>query len=326
MQIDPVVFKIEQELRKKLPAQGRFLLAVSGGADSLALADACAALRSDDRRQFFVCHVEHGIRGAESLRDKEIVEAFCQSLQLPFYYRSVAAAEYAEAERLSLEEAARILRYAALRDVLRELNGDYLVTAHHRDDQAETVLFRMLRGSGMDGLSGMRVAEGDLLRPFLELPKSAPEEYCRLKKLPVCCDSTNADPTYTRNRIRGELLPYLEKNFNVNIKDALVRTAAILQEDGACLAEMAERGFAEAAQLADEEIILDVKRMAVLHPALQKRILRSAYFKMGGKELSYERTEALFKMLAAGRGGKVLQLPGGIRAGYADKKLRFIKI
>lgn len=325
MQIEPVVFKVVHELKKRLPERGRFLLAVSGGADSLALADACAELRRDGAREFFVCHVEHGIRGEESLRDSDAVRAFCALRELPFRCCHVAAEEYAKERKLSLEEAARILRYGKLREVMREVGADYIVTAHHKDDQAETVLLRLLRGTGTDGLGGMQFIRGSLARPFLNLPKNILEQYCSARNLPVCYDSTNTDLAYTRNHIRQKLLPYLEKHFNTEIREALVRMAAVFQEDSECLLALAEKRFEEFAVAEEGKIIIDREQLLTLHRALQKRVLRLAYFTIGGKELSYERTEAMLRLSIGGTGGKVIQLPGKINISRINKKIIFAK-
>lgn len=156
-------------------------------------------------------HVEHGIRGQEALDDAEFVKNFCAERGLAFVCRHVNAPDYALQNGLSLEDAARRLRYKALFSYAAEEKCDYIVTAHQADDQAETVLMQLMRGSGTSGLGGMQTASGKLLRPFLFVRRTEIEAYCRERGLRFCNDSTNDDVRYTRNRIRKELLPYLEK-------------------------------------------------------------------------------------------------------------------
>lgn len=324
MQIEPVVFKIWRRLAGCLDG-GRHVLAVSGGADSLALADAAAELMQQGRCSLLVCHVEHGIRGQESLDDAALTENFCRARKLPFVCVRADVPQAAAAEGLSLEDAARKLRYKALYETASGFGADYVVTAHHRDDQAETVLLKLLRGAGPDGLSAMRTREGRLLRPLLGFTRGELEEYCRLRGIEFCLDSTNDDLSYTRNRIRRLLLPFLEKNFNPSVRETLVRTAALLRRDSDCLEQLAEEEYRGCAQAIPEGLAFEAGRLRRLPAALRTRIIRKAYFSLGGQELSHERTEAVEDMLIRGSGNKTVQLPGNIDAVYGRRCLKFIK-
>jgi tRNA(Ile)-lysidine synthase len=208
------------------------------------------------------------------------------------------------------------LRYAALEEKAQELNADFILTAHHSDDQAETVLLKLLRGAGTEGLSGMLVSSGKILRPLLHLTREHLENYCALQNINYCYDSSNDDLHYTRNKIRRELLPYLEKNFNPAIKKAVVQSAGILQEDDACLNQMAQEKFQAIARCTDEGVVLNVRKWQEVPAALRKRILRQAYFLAGGKELGYRHTEALDVLCLRKTSGKYLQLPQKMQAFY----------
>ena len=144
----------------------------------------------------------------------QAVQRACKDWGLPCFTEHVQAASYAAQNRLSTEDAARRLRYAALRRIAEQQGAAAIVTAHHEGDQAETLLLRLLRGAGLQGLAGMRAQQDDIIRPLLTLPKSLLEEYCSAEGIAVCYDSTNADTAYTRNRVRLELVPYLERSFN----------------------------------------------------------------------------------------------------------------
>ncbi len=324
-QVPQAVFRLQREIKKQLQSNGHYLLAVSGGTDSLALAHACSVLAAAGWGRYSVCHVEHGLRGEEALRDQQLVQNFCRQYNLPFYAEHVQAADMARKQHLSTEDAARRLRYAVLRRYRAQLGADAIVTAHHLDDQAETVLLKLLRGAGIDGLSGMRVRSGDLIRPLLSLPKSLLEEYCTLCGIACAYDSTNADTVYTRNRVRLKLLPYLERNFNGAVVPALVRTASLLAQDADCLEQLAAQSYKQLARERAGSVTLDAAAFLQLAPALQGRVLRQAYFALGGTELSYERTQALVAMCARRTGGKCVQLPQGITACLNNKLLIFTK-
>lgn len=327
MDIHPVVFKVRRLLHSLLKADGVYVLAVSGGADSLVLADGCAWLQQQGWGRYTVCHVEHGLRGGESLADMELVREFCRLRQLDCVCRSVDVRSLSQKEHLSLEDAARRLRYEALRRTAAQRGAGYIVTAHHRDDQAETVLLRLLRGSGTEGLSGMAPQKEDVLRPFLSLDRELLERYCQVRQIEYCHDSTNDDTAYTRNRVRLELLPYLRQRFNREITPALARTAALLREDAECLERLAAQVYGElAAAQKDGSIAVDATELAALPVALQTRVLRRAYFALGGRELTYERSRALLELCRRRCGGKVLQLPEGIRAHYLHRRIILFKV
>lgn len=325
MEKERVVFRVQKELSKYLHSGAHYLLAVSGGADSMALADAAASLLPEGVA-VSVCHVEHGLRGEEALRDLELVRSFCVERGLSFYAEHVDVRMYAASAGVSTEAAARALRYASLRRVLETAGADAIVTAHHRDDQAETVLLRLLRGAGPEGLAAMSGRNGDVLRPLLGISRAELEEYCVVREIACCHDSTNDDTCYTRNRVRLELLPYLRRKFNPQISSALVRTAELLREDEDFLDDLAEALFKEcllAHGAGSAE--LDARRLLSSPRALGKRVLRKAYFLLGGQELAYERTQALLELCGRRTGGKLIQLPGGICARYAKNRLCFEK-
>ena len=324
-QIVPAVYKLRKTIKNLLQPEAHYLLAVSGGADSLALAHACAALAAQGWGSYSVCHVEHGLRGEEALRDMQAVQRACKAWGLPCFTEHVQAAAYAAQYHLSTEDAARRLRYAALRRVAAQQGAAAIVTAHHEGDQAETLLLRLLRGAGLQGLAGMRAQQGDIIRPLLALPKSLLEDYCSAEGIAVCYDSTNADTAYTRNRVRLELVPYLERSFNPALVPSLARTAALLAQDAECLEQLAGEVYAKLARRQADGITLPVTQLTALHSAVRLRLLRRAYFELGGEELSYERSQAMDSLLLRRSGGKLIQLPQGINVVYKNKQLIFTK-
>lgn len=326
MKISRIVHKLTKEVRNNLIENKHYLIAVSGGADSLALADICSELSMLGYATFTVCHVEHGIRGQEALDDMAYVEDFCREKKLPFVGIHVDALSFAEANKLSVEDAARKLRYKALCTIMQEVRAYKILTAHQADDQAETVLWRLLRGAGLEGLSGMNLVNGVVLRPLLNVSRQEINAYLKEKALNYREDSTNTDLNYTRNKIRQELLPYLANNYNGRIKEVLARTAKVLTEDAVCLEELAQ---AEYSQLVLEEdnsrLVLDVKKISISRPAICKRVLRYACFRFGVSDLDFERTQAIYELILKNTGNKVIELPQGIIVTFKNHKLIFSK-
>lgn len=325
MKIPPQVFKVHKILQGFLEPQSHYLVALSGGADSLALAHSCMCLAKAGWGTFTYCHVNHGLRGAEAEADEAFVKSFCQDRGLQLVVEQVQVLDLAKREGLSLEEAARGLRYEALYKQADLVKAKAVLTGHHSDDQAETVLFKLLRGAGLQGLGAMAPVQDKLLRPFLGLSRRDLEDYCQALSLQFCVDTTNQDTYYTRNRIRLELLPALEKAYNPEIKQALCRTAAQLREAQECLDLWVNKAYSDLVKEEQDSFIIAAKGLRTLPAAISKGLLRRAYFRLGGKELSFERTEALMSFCSQGRGGSILQLPGKITALYRKQQLKLQK-
>ena len=223
------------------------LAACSGGPDSLALLHLLLSLRERWQLQLAAAHFEHGIRGAASLADAAFVRDFCQARGVPFYLGQADVPGYASAQQLSLETAARTLRYRFLRSTAAKLGeGTRIATAHQADDQAETVLMRILRGTGVDGLAGIAPRAGELIRPLLCATRAEIEAYCRQQGLEPRHDATNDVPDCTRNRLRLELLPQLAAEYNPDISAALCRLAAIASEESSFIASASAAAWEQA--------------------------------------------------------------------------------
>lgn len=326
MQTKREVFRLQKLLKSQLAQDEHYLLAVSGGADSLALAHCCAQLAAAGWGMYSVCHVEHGLRGAEALQDMQLVERFCEEQKLPCFVEHVDVRNLVQEEQLSTEDAARRLRYAALRRIAVKIDAAAIVTAHHEGDQAETVLLRLLRGAGLDGLSAMRPRQGDILRPLLTLPRAFLEQYCRANNLAYCHDSTNDDTAYTRNSIRKELLPLLRERYNAEIIQTLARTATLLADDADLLTSLTDSAYSRLAKRETDVLTIALKPLLEEPRSIRLRVLRRAYFELGGAELSLERSRALAEACERGSGGKLIQLPGRITAVIKNKQIIFTKL
>lgn len=192
----------------------RLVLGVSGGPDSMAMLDMFLKIRERWHLGLFVVHVNHGFRGDLACRDAESVEAYCNDKGIEFYRFDYDVMDLSKKWGMSFEEAGRKVRYQAFEDVRKQVEGHRIAVAQNKNDQAETILMRLMRGTGLDGLKGIPVKRGPyIIRPVLFMNRAEIEAYCEDQCLPVCHDHTNDETIYTRNKIRHELIPYIEKKF-----------------------------------------------------------------------------------------------------------------
>ena len=192
-------------------SQGDFIaVGVSGGADSVCLLLLLCELKQEYGLELHAVHINHGIR-REAFKDQEFVENLCRRLKVPWITFSEDVQGMAEKESMSLEEAGRIIRYRCFQKVLDMHGGGKIAVAHHQNDQAETILYRMSRGTGIQGLKGMEAVRGDVIRPLLCLKKTEILKYLKEKGQSWMEDASNEDNTFARNKIRNQVIPALTK-------------------------------------------------------------------------------------------------------------------
>jgi len=266
--------RVKKTLKKyKMLTQGeKVILGVSGGADSIAMLYALNEL-VDYGLELIVAHLNHGIRGDEAKGDAEFVKETAKSLRLTFVYGEVDTLSFKEESQLSLEDAARTLRYKFFDQVLNKHYATKIATAHTLDDQAETVLMRLLRGSGSRGLSGIPPVSNSIVRPLIDTSRSEIEEYLRSKGVEWVEDSTNESPEFLRNRIRQDLLVELE-SYNPQIKETLSRTAEILRSEEGFIRREALKHFDDIFSPNKSELIGDLKYYRSVEKPLRFSLLR----------------------------------------------------
>ena len=291
-----------------IPAGTRVLAAVSGGADSVALALVLARLAPMlDFTLAAIGHLHHGLRGAEADGDEAFVEALARRLGTPFVSaREDVAARAAEAGE-SIEAAARRARYLFLEGAASGVNATRIATGHTADDQAETVLMRLMRGSGLDGLRGIRPRNGSVIRPLIDARRSDIEAFLTGAGQTWRDDGSNADRAIARNRVRHDVMPVLTAAGGPGVVDALARTAALIQEDAE---ELDRQAIDKARGVALADGSLDIAALRNTRSALARRIIRAALTQAaGGRFLSLEHVEAVRSLISEDSPARV-QIPG----------------
>jgi tRNA(Ile)-lysidine synthase len=301
----------------------RVIVAVSGGPDSVALLDLLAALAPTLRLELHVAHLDHGWRGRAAAADAGFVRRLALRLGLPVTVGHVPPATWKRrAGRQSSREArARDLRYAFLVETARAVGARRIALGHTRDDQAETLLLNLLRGSGGRGLGGIRPVRDDLfVRPLIETRRRDLLAWLKRRRLRYRVDATNRDLALTRNRVRRSLIPLLERRFNPRVVDLLARTAGLLRDDEAVLEAIAGEALDKAAGRRQRGRI-DLRAAAIrpLPAALQRRVLRRAVAEVRGdlRRITARQIEACRDLLEhrPGRGRPLsggVDLPGGV--------------
>jgi tRNA(Ile)-lysidine synthase len=318
----------------------RVAVGLSGGADSVALLRILSERSRELGLVLHAAHLHHGLRGAEADADLDFCRELVQRFGVTLHEARVdtAAAALADAGEgkpaETVEEAARRLRYGWFRDLMASGAVDAVATAHSHDDQAETVLARFLRGAWTEGLSGIypvvQFPEGPILRPLLATSREEIEAYLRALGQSWCEDSSNRHLTFTRNRIRHELLPLLE-GWNPRLREHLAQMAELARDEEAWWAAELERLAPQiilpgrpvrgGGRAAGEGLAIETTRLAELAPALQRRILRLAAARLGTSP-DFESTESLRKLALAGRAGQKCELAHGLRGERTHRELK----
>lgn len=310
-----------------LQAGDRVLAACSGGADSIALLHLLTELKEAFQIQVSAAHVHHGLRGADADGDAQYVQQICAAWHIPLYQQNALVTVLASELRISEEMAGRRVRYEFFEALAADHGFDKIATAHHRGDQAETILHRLIRGTGLKGLGGMApMRDRRIMRPLLEAYRWEIEDYLAYHAIASRTDHTNADLRYTRNRIRHHLIPLIERDYNPAFTDALLRLGESAREDEECLSQWAEDAYRHIARAQRQGCALSLEGILSFHPSIQKRLVRiclqslDALSNMGTIHLT-----DILVLARQGQNGSSLDLPGGLRAAVEGDSLRFYR-
>ena len=303
----------------------KVLVAVSGGPDSVALLHALCSISDELGISLYVAHLNHSFRGEASDKDAEYVRELAASFGLSCTMEKIDVPEIQKTLRLSAEEAARLVRYEFLERVADEVGANRIALGHTADDQVETVLMNLLRGTGIDGLSGMPPVRGRIIRPLIAIRRSQVEEYIEEHGLHPRIDETNLLPEFTRNKIRLELLPLLRRDYNPDVDSAILRLAELASEETAYLNTEAERIFKNLeTNRQDGAISLDAAGLAALDPAIRRRVMRSTVKAVRGvlADVGFAHIEELLRLLEAGSNFQY-ELPRGTFIRRSGRALTF---
>lgn len=315
-----ILHRVEKALREAGVGPGqRLLAAVSGGVDSMVLLDALACLRERLGVRLHVAHVHHGLRGRAADGDAALVVAEAARLGLGVSIARLHPGGRGPGE--SVQVWARAARYRHLDAIAERVGASHIAVAHTQDDQAETVLLNLLRGTGPRGLAGIPPTRRRILRPLLQVPRAEVEAYATSRQVAFRLDASNTSDVYRRNRVRHHLLPLLAKEYNPRIVESLAGLAGLMREDDSALAEAADRFLGESARTMDGAVVLEVTALAAAPPAVARRAVHAAFRQASqmAHSLTRRHLEALRGLLS--REGAV-RLPGGIVGQRAGGKIR----
>jgi len=301
------------------------VVAVSGGADSVALLRAICALGGSGPGRIVAAHFNHGLRAQQSDADERFVTELCARLGVDCHVGHSQVGQLAREQGDGLEAAARTERYRFLAEVAGRVGARFVATAHTADDQVETILHHILRGTGLRGLGGMRrvrrLGPAVLIRPLLEFRREQLREYLRELGQPFREDHSNTDLGLTRNRIRHELLPHLAARFNPRVDEALLRLGRLAREAHGLLGQQAEELARQSVELDGETARIDAGRLAGESPYLLRELMATVWAWQGWprQEMGWAQWETLAEMVSACAQGKAPEpraqtFPGAIEA------------
>ncbi|WP_129595714.1 tRNA lysidine(34) synthetase TilS [Anaerophilus nitritogenes] len=302
------------------------VVGVSGGPDSICLLHLLWSIQKDYDLKLYVVHLNHQFRGSAADEDAIYVEKFCKKLNIPVFIYKRNVEEYSKRKGITFEEGGREIRYDLFEEVLQKTKSKKIAIAQNMDDQAETVLMRIMRGSGLEGLCAISyVRDQKIIRPILDCSRYEIEDYCNKNNLHPRIDHTNLEAIYTRNRIRLELIPYIKKYFNPNIKETLSRTANILREDKDFIEDYQKKLYHEIVTRKEQEIYIDKIVFKKQHIAIQKRILRRAIWQMTGnlKDIQMKHIQSIINIIESDSLGIKIDLPRGLWARVEKECLIF---
>jgi len=313
------------QTKQMLSPGDKVVLGVSGGPDSMALWEIMQEIAGFMRLELIIAHVNHGLR-PEADEEEEYVRSLAKERKVKAFFYKVDVKERARQSKSSVETAARQERYAFFARVLEETGAARIATAHHRDDVAETVLLHLLRGSGIRGLRGIMPINNRIIRPLLILTKGEILDFLAQKKVKFFIDKSNNDPVYLRNRIRHELIPWLQAEYNPAIIESLNQLADIAREENEAMEKITGNLWKEALlEKNTEAITLKTDALKGMELAFKRRIILKALTEIGGYAgwnlLDVERVIAMLNQTGSRR---IIKLRKGIRVNKVYDKIIFI--
>ncbi len=307
----------------------KVVIGVSGGPDSVCLVYVLRQLSNLWRLNLNIAHLNHGLRGKDSEEDLDFTRRLASRIGLPFWFEEIDVKAEIKKRGFSEEEGARILRYEFFLRVSRKIGAKKIALGHSKDDQSETVLMRLVKGAGPLGLCGippLREWQGvAIVRPLFDVWRKEILEYLKEKNIDYRLDSTNVSSIYLRNRIRNELIPYLAREFNPNIKEILANTAENLGVVYEYLHKQGLKKFHSAALKSDTKVVLNLEKIKGYSSAIQREIFRNAVKELKGdlRRIRYQHWKEFESLIEIRPTGSVVDLPGDISVEKRRKEIIF---
>ena len=309
--------KIDEKLTVLVSSGDKIVVGVSGGADSIALLHVLHLFSKTKNYDLVVAHINHMTRGGESDVDADFVKDTAEKLGLRFFLKEIDVEGKKAQFKKSFQETARLIRYQFFEETLKAVGGNKIALGHSADDRVETILMNIIRGSGLKGLTGIPQVRGNIIRPFWEIYRNELESYLKVSKIPFRNDLSNDDRKYLRNRIRHELIPYLE-NYNPNIKIKLQEMSEIVGEDDTLLSQMTRNVFNEKFSGHEENeknICWNIDEF-LSHPvSLRQRLVRETFCRIAGNMLhiTAHHVREVNDLFNFPKVGKTLNIPRNIK-------------
>lgn len=305
------------------------VIGVSGGPDSITLLSILQQIQSDIQFNIYVAHINHMIR-EEALEDQQYVEEYCKKNNLQCFVKQEKVEELAKKDKIGTEEAGRNLRYQFFNEVLEKTKSNKIATAHTANDNAETVLMNLMRGSGTTGLRGIEaLRDNKYIRPLIRCNRDEIEQYCEEKNLQPRYDKTNKENIYTRNKIRNLLIPYIQKEFNPNIIETLNRLSDISKQENTYFEKITQETYNKVLIIeeTDKQIILDLKKFNNTELVIKNRIVLYTINRLFGSSSGIEKIhiQDIIKLCGNNIGNKFLIPNKKVKILVKDKKIFFIK-
>ena len=256
----------------------KILVGLSGGPDSVCMLNLLCSIRDEEKIEVAAAHINHMLRGEEADKDEEYSKRLCESLGVRFFSKRIDINKYALETGKSSELAGREARYDFFDEIINKINFNKIATAHNANDQAETILMRIMRGTGLEGLGGIPVErEGKYIRPILFMKREEVEQYCKENNLNPHIDATNLERIYSRNKVRLDILPYMKNNFNPNIVETINRMALLLQDDNEFIEGEVNKAYKDNCFERENSIVIS-KNLFNIQSAIVTRVIRKALF------------------------------------------------
>ena len=308
----------------------KIVVGVSGGPDSMTLLNVLKNIKEKEIIKFnlVVCHINHMIR-EEAVSDEKYVEEYCKKNNIEFFAKRIKVEEMAEKEKIGTEEAGRKARYQFFNEILNKTNANKIATAHTANDNAETVLMNIIRGSGTLGLKGIEAKNGKLIRPLIECKRSEIEKYCKDENLNPRIDKTNFENIYTRNKVRNMLIPYIENNFNPNIIEAINRLSDLSKQENDFLEKLTKEAYKKIlVEQKKNEIILDLNSFNSQEIVIKNRLVLYTINILFGTRSGIEKKhiEDIIKLCSNNIGNKFLIPNKKVKILVKNKKIFFISL